>query len=372
MDATFLNQPAFPSRSLGLVPQPMRRSCQRGLTLIELMISMVIGLFLVAGLAVLIASQSGARAEVDKAGRLIENGRYAIQSLTQDIQLAGYWGELTTLPAVPGTLPDPCALTASAVQAAMAISIQAYNAPVTSPLTCLTNHKPGTDILVIRRADTDIDSIKVSDVVDITKLTAGQMYLQTGLNPAGLAFTSVLQSSVPASDATTFNLNRTIRPAGATVDTTTRANIRKVLVQIYYISQCSVPIGTSCTGADGGSPIPTLKRLDLSAGPAFTNTSIAEGIENFQVDYGVDADNNGTPDGADVSGAALQVADWPNVMTVRLHLLARSLETTPGHSDTKTYTLGTAGTTTATNDQYKRHVFVQTVRLVNPSGRRQL
>ena len=57
---------------------------QRGLTLVEFLISITIGLLMVAALATLIADQSGNRAEVDRAGRLIENGRYGIRAMTDD------------------------------------------------------------------------------------------------------------------------------------------------------------------------------------------------------------------------------------------------------------------------------------------------
>jgi type IV pilus assembly protein PilW len=113
--------------------------------------------------------------------------------------------------------------------------------------------------------------------------------------------------------------------------------------------------------------------LTVAGGAASWNTvTIAEGIENLQVDYGVDTDANGSPDGTDVSGSALTKDTWPDVMTAKVYLLARSTDKTPGFADTKTYALGTAGTVTpATADQgYKRHVFVQSVRLVNPSARR--
>jgi type IV pilus assembly protein PilW len=64
-----------------------------------------------------------------------------------------------------------------------------------------------------------------------------------------------------------------------------------------------------------------------------------------------------------------------NVVAVKLHVLARSLEPTPGYVDSKIYTLGdltiNAGTMSAAQQRYKRHVFSTTVRLTNISGRRE-
>ncbi len=343
---------------------------QSGLTLIELMVSIAIGLFLVAGMATLIASQSGARAEIDKSGRMIENGRYALQAIAADIQMAGYWGELSTMPTAPSALPNPCSVTiagAQNIQEAIPLHTQGYNSLATLPVNlgaCVTNHLAGTDILIIRRADT----------AEVTPASAvvGQLYIQTGLTSAGLTFEYRLATGNDAS----FTL---LKKDG------TLASLRKVLVHIYYISQCSEPISGSCTGADGGTPLPTLKRVELtvtSGSPAMTTVSLAEGIENMQIDYGSDTDNDGAPNGDYGNGdfingtaapaAAIGAADWANVMSVKIHVLARSQEASAGYSDTKTYDLGTAGSTAAKNDGYKRHAFVQAVRFVNPGGRRPL
>ena len=66
---------------------------QAGLSLVELMISIAIGLALMAGITMLISQQSTASSELNKASRQIENGRYASQVLRDDIELAGYYGE---------------------------------------------------------------------------------------------------------------------------------------------------------------------------------------------------------------------------------------------------------------------------------------
>ncbi|MBA2963472.1 MULTISPECIES: PilW family protein [Ramlibacter] len=357
-----------------------RRRGQRGLTLIEFMVSIALGMLIVAALATLIADQSSNRAEVERAGRLIENGRYAVRAMADDLQMAGYWGELTTAPSAPAALPDPCSTTEADVASAIALHVQGYNVgSTTTPVTsgtvpgnsqvasCLSDVAPNTDILVVRHADPDTSSLETAGAPDLAKMVNGQLYVQTGLVLATKSFDSRLHAGASASNSTNFPLLKK--------DLTTPASFRKVVVHIYYISQCSVQSGGSCAAGDGGNPIPTLKMVELTVagGLASWNTvTIAEGIENLQVDYGVDTDANGSPDGTDVSGSALTKDTWPDVMTAKVYLLARSTDKTPGFTDTKTYPLGTAGTVTpATADQgYKRHVFVQSVRLVNPSARR--
>ena len=92
------------------------------MTLVEWMVSITIGLILLAGLTGLIARQSSAQSELEKSSRQIENGRYAMQLLNEDVQMAGYYGEFSNVGslAVPSALPDPCVVTVSAIEAAMA------------------------------------------------------------------------------------------------------------------------------------------------------------------------------------------------------------------------------------------------------------
>jgi type IV pilus assembly protein PilW len=59
-----------------------------------------------------------------------------------------------------------------------------------------------------------------------------------------------------------------------------------------------------------------------------------------------------------------------NTVAVRIFVLVRSENKTPGYVDTKTYTLGST-TMGPFNDGYKRHLFTQTVRLTNVSSRRE-
>ena len=58
----------------------------RGFSLIEFMVAMTIGLFLVAGLVFLIAETSRSRAEIERSSRQIENGRYAIDRIAERVE----------------------------------------------------------------------------------------------------------------------------------------------------------------------------------------------------------------------------------------------------------------------------------------------
>jgi type IV pilus assembly protein PilW len=144
-------------------------------------------------------------------------------------------------------------------------------------------------------------------------------------------------------------------------------------VHIYFIAPCSVPAGggSVCTGSndDGGSPIPTLKRIELTSNGVMSVVPLVEGIENLQIDYGIDADNDGVPDAAYVTTPAA-VPDWANVVSLRINVLARNVEPSNGHTDAKTYDMGIAGPYTP-GGAYKRHVYNSVIRIVNPAARRE-
>jgi type IV pilus assembly protein PilW len=338
---------------------------QRGLSLVELMISMTIGLFLLTALASVFLGASNSNKELARSSRQIEDGRYSVQVLTEDISLAGYYGYFYS-PAAPSVLPDPCELLPT--QASLRAFVQGYDAPTAppSPLSgCVpdADHLDGTDILVVRRAD--------SYVTAAGSLVANQVYTQANSDTTNSANPIV-------NTGTLANFPLLLK------DNATRAPIRKLHVHIYYVAPCSVPAGggDTCTGAtdDNGRPIPTLKRRELTVDAGGTRawvvTPIAEGVENLQIDYGLDTDGDGVPDGAFTTAPAT-ATDWANVVAMNLHLVVRNTEPTPDHVDRKTYNLGLAGSVSSTavggtlDPNYKRKAYTAQIRVVNVSSRRE-
>lgn len=340
------------------------RTRQAGLSLIELMVGITISLFLLAGLTTLIAQQSGTRYDFDRSARQIESGRYALTLLQDDIEHAGYLGQYGSTLSVPAAQPDPCSTSAVSIKAALALPVQGYDAPtvVPSPLSaCLAdaNHVPGTDILVIRRLETG-DTLPLP-----ASAVPGQIYFQA--TPS-----DIVGGIGPDVSGTPQYTLVTKNPSVA-------AELRRYIEHIYFVSPCNrfAAGATTCTsGADNGKPVPTLKRLEMSVvggAPAFIVTPLADGIENLQIDYGVDAIGSGAPAAPFLTSPATLTA-WQNVMAVQVNLLARTTDSS-GYLDStlagKTYSMGLAGTVGPFSDKFKRHVYTGYMRVVNPSGRRE-
>jgi len=144
--------------------------------------------------------------------------------------------------------------------------------------------------------------------------------------------------------------------------------IRKLHVSIYFISPCNI-----CSGSRADT-YPTLKRLVLGVG-GYSEEALVEGIENMAIQLGVDTSDDadvvgyGSPDKfVDTPGS---MGEWANVVAARIHILSRSIDTTPGQADTKSYVLGSR-TIAAKNDAYKRHAFTTLIRIENLSSRREI
>lgn len=67
-----------------------RAAIQSGLTLVELMISIVLGMLIVAAAITLMLSSKSSYVGEDDSARLLDTGRYAIESMTRTVRQAGF------------------------------------------------------------------------------------------------------------------------------------------------------------------------------------------------------------------------------------------------------------------------------------------
>jgi type IV pilus assembly protein PilW len=432
--------------------KPRANGLQAGFTLIELMVSMVIGLLLVLAMVTMLINVNRNNSEMSKTTRVIENGRFALQLLADDISHAGYWGgfvpqfdDLTfnVVPTdFPTALPDPCLAYASwgvppytdltAVPPVshqrnlIGIAVQGYEIPSVVPSPTLsvcasrvTLPKASTDVLVVRHLERATNCnpavLNVAGQDDCPLPVANELYFQMQrCGSTAPAIPYVFDTYVELNDLTRFSLQkRSCTDAAAAATAATQAERRKFVSSLYYVRRFS---------ALDGDNIPTLMRsqFGLSGGVLEHKTADAmiEGVEGFRVEYGIDnlSDTgagvnfaqaitwantanltsptnrgDGMPDGSYVrctTASPCTAAQLANAVAVKLYVLVRSENTSPGYTDSKVYCLGSnCPTATATAcpagtpntapllgpfcDGYKRHLFTQTVRLVNVSSRRE-
>ncbi len=354
------------------IARPAGRCAARGFTLVEILVALGLGVLILLALSILFSRNTGNHAELERNTRQLESARYAIDMLSEDLLHAGYFGEFnpdTLTPAlanyaVPAAYqsPDPCAIDPTAqgwmthgLPAApndhIQIPVPVQGIGAGTVVGCLTDRLAGTEAVVVRHAETGAP----------TTLAAGNsnnIYIQ--IARCGLDVPRVRAAAVPSG---MLNLRL---PDCATVND----SLRRLTQRTYYIASCN-----DCGANDG---IPTLKRVEMIDG-VLRVMAVAEGVENLQVEYGNDTNGDGQPDAylttADVEALALPVAvpptnRWQEMVAVRVHLLTRSSQPTPGFSDTRTYQLGPDVSVTP-SDGNKRTLMTTTVRLNNVGGRRE-
>lgn len=366
-------------------------SKHRGFTLVELLVSLAIGTTLLSMIIQLYATTSRINTDITETNYAIENGRLTIDFLGKDIAHSGFWNgyipqyddlSATTAPTdYPTGIPDPC-LDYGSWDAAykanfVALTVQVYDTVPSSCALLLPDRQAGTDVLVIRHANTP-----ACDPATAGSCTAGKLYFQ-----AAMCETSGNNQHTLSHDLTA--LTETQR------DCATRAEAREVISNIYYVRNYAVIAG------DG---IPTLMRSSLGvvSGVPTQQSPVAliEGVESFKIELGIDdvsdsgaavnhgaaiawADENvkdsptnrgdGIPDGDFIRCTTVSpctLAQLVNTVSVKLGVLVRNLKETPGYTDAKVYTIGTSSIGPF-NNAYQRYAYNTTVRLANVSGRRE-
>jgi len=319
-----------------------------GATLVELMVALVLAAIVLLALTVVFAGGSQNRKETERANRQIENGAYAIQLLTDDLRLAGYYGEFDPTPLTIPALPGLCETDVTTLATMLRLPIQgadevsADQACGTKTLKVLT----GNDVLVVRRVATCI----AGPTADADCDTTGP-YFQAASCETTLLSTLPTDAYKLAAATSAMTLTKK--------DCATPANYRGYRTHVYFVSPED----------KAGDGIPTLKRAELT-GADYTVVPLVEGVEQFQVEYGLDtAGGDGVPD--TWSAAPTTAANWSTAVVARVYILARNLEKTPGYTDAKSYVMGGKTFTPASADRgYKRHLYRTEVRLINPAGRR--
>ena len=263
----------------------MRAQRHAGFSLIEVLVAMAIAMVLMASLASLFGTTVKTRQQVDREGQKLENARYSLDMLSEDLRLAGYWGNytpagmwssvswqpVTPIEKVAGTCTVTALTTGWANVGTGTVKIptpimgfEAHSGSTTQTLPaafreCLPNYLSGTDVLVIRRTKTSQATAGA--------LTAANTYLQVSSCSSEVGSTD-LQVGLGTA---TFGLRR----LGCA--TTPVAPIWELVTRVYYVASEN----------ESGDGIPTLKMIDLSAGTA-TPVVVAQGVVDFHLEYGID------------------------------------------------------------------------------------
>ena len=319
-----------------------------GFTLIELMISVTIGLGILAGLVGVLSSNSANSRSNDKTSELLTNGRYGLNSIKAELREAGFRGYTWADPDViaPATLATPgneclqAGATAGAFVANIRQGVWGVDNAAATPNPFAANCIPaerfaaGSDILVMRRVAP----------FPATALVANRVYFQSAYE-RGQVFRGAVAPNFAGVPLASFELQEFV----------------------YYVS----PVTN--VAAPENPAVPSLRRVTLNAAGNMVDELVVSGIEHLQVQYGYLATNGtvrylnaGTADPVfDLSADSFNAAasGWDNVNAVRIWLLARNTLAEPGYLNNNRYTM--AGQDFDKNDSFRRQMFSTVVQLRN-------
>lgn len=289
--------------------------------MVELLVAMLLGLFLLYALVEILINGKQSFGSANQMSRLQENGRISTNLVVSDLKRAGYMGGNSDVPNIFG----------SASQTVPA-------------MTCATGDTTWARMVTQGVSGLDDSNAGYACIPNATYLRGDVLvtrYAAPWMAGAFSANTVYLRSSL--FEGKIFDGSDEALAANAVLDVP--QNVRQLMAFAYFVGDS----GRTCSG----QAVPSLFRVGLNANSQPVVNELLPGIENFQVQYGVD--------GQYIDADA--VTDWTEVNTVRIWLLVRAECAERGFADGLTYTLGDQVFTP--NDSFRRQLYSSVVMVRN-------
>jgi len=317
------------------------RKLQTGFTVVELMIATTLSMVLGAAVVTVFVNNSYSFNQDDNIARMQDDARHALREIAFDISMAGHYAELHIPDAVTpdgglsigidcgpaGEVNWMYRTVEAGTGNTMSIAAidNATNAAAVAAHSCFQPAEllDGTDVVAIKRvagAETAAPAV-------------GNVYLRTN-GTVGLLFNGPAPSAPP------------IVVAPPRADWVYRPSI-------YYIRRfANAP----------GDNLPTLCRKVLrGAGPSMTTECLATGIENLQIEYGIDTTDDGHPN---VYMTNPTLTQMQAAVAARIFLVARTTDIDTRYTNGKTYSISNSPDMVP-DDSFHRRVFSTSVSIQN-------
>jgi len=318
---------------------------QLGLTILELLISLTVGLFLFAGVLSVFVGMRTTTEETTSYGALQENARFALNIISEDLSRQAFWGDYTgdideasLIASIdPATVGGDC-VGGGVNNASFPDTVGAFRtiwgatAAAAANMNCINDAFVGSDILQIKRA--------VANPLNLVDIRGDRYYIQSSSNAAA------------------------IFAGNAAVPTINNSRIWEYQHHVYYVREEQV----------GNETVPVLVQGTLSRAAQVMNLGmLVEGIEMIRFMYGVDMDGDGIVDSFvsadDMTNNLWDQAGDVNILSVKVFVLARDIRPDLNYENNNTYQLGDLSVdfmdVAGNGDNFRRLLLSSTVSLDN-------
>jgi type IV pilus assembly protein PilW len=329
----------------------MRRlTNQTGISLVEVLVALVISLFLLAGIVQVYTGNKATFTFTNALAEVQENGRFALDYMSQDLRLASEWGcvpfDSSDTDNINNTLTGWGSYDSDLHDFAGEEAIEGTNNDVNgSDTLTIRGGKPGQanvespffDAATGKLTINDTNNFGAGDLVLVTRCGTNDLLIDAEADILRVTGTSVVSAT---KTQLLFAGNKSQRFEND-------ASIIKLQTVTYSI-------GNSALNAN----VPVLIRTEFGVAQ-----ELVEGVQQMEILYGIDDDNDQFPN--QYVTANLVVPDFEDVVSIRVMLLLQSNDAFVTEAP-QPYTFNSLPTTPA--DRRLRQVFTTTIALRNRIG----
>ncbi len=382
----------------------------RGFSIVELMVALAISLFLMAGAISLLVTSKKTYTVNDDLSRIQESGRIAMEYMSHDLRMAGYFGCADNIEVVynhvngatGGALLD----TSLAVEGYDGDAPTASRKWLPSGSTDTANIRAGQDGITVRylepgnisvtsampQASSNIfistpNDLTKGEIIAVTDCSSADIFQISG--PNGTGPSHVVHNTGTATSPGNHN-NLFPGCPGSAVNCLskvydTNARIMRLVAYRYYVGNGDADGDGDVDADDGDFPVLYRQGLSLDSTSSTLSTSavqLIDGVEYLSITYGVDTTGDRIPDVyirsfENSGGIDLTTSNgWNNVISVRIGLLVRSTEEQAPETDDRDYNVNgllvceQGDTSSACGafhpvDRRRRRVFTSTILMRN-------
>jgi type IV pilus assembly protein PilW len=326
------------------------RKKQSGISLVEVMIAMVLGIFLLGSVVQFFVSSRQSNRVHEATSRMQETGRMALEIMARDIRMADFWGCASDITNVVNNLNSAGAGYIDFQTGGLAGIEGGAGVPDTLILrggfgTGLNIEPPyGPQASANLKVSAGND-LQQGDIIMVADCTSGDIFQISNANPGNSG--TVVHNTGSATTPGNYNASN---PGCPGANAHCLSKVYGADASIYSVQQITYTVGTGSEGE------PALFR---------NGAEFLDGVEDLQILYGEDTDAPGSA-GEGIANyfvPANQVTDMENVIGVRIAVVARSSHDNLVTGNAQSYAV--LGDAVSAQDRRIRRVYESTVNIRN-------